>query len=217
MFECLYLLSGFRFSTAVCVWFVVTMDTSFPCGPLVVDSTSYSFQMTQNSHFNLSSIKNTLAILTMRKLVSIKWHIHRSSSDLNEERLKSPKLLVKIWIGCVNSAIKSDSNYIIKLYFIDCSSWCSCVFWDYRLNRHVEQLVHSVSYMWLLSSFIFSLIHASNHSNKTLHLPVVSLSVLSQSMITKEGHPSTVTTVTLEGGVLGGPVTFKYPTSSSGK
>lgn len=217
MFECLYLLSGFRFSTAVCVWFVVTMDTSFPCGPLVLDSTSYSFQMTQNSHFNLSSIKNTHLDNVEVSFYKVAYILHRSSSDLNEERLKSPKLLVMILIGCVNSAIKSDSNYIIKLYFIDCSSWCSCVFWDYRLNSHVEQLIHSVSYMWLLSSFIFTLIHASNHSNKTLHLPVVSLSVLSQSMITKEGHPSTVTTVTLEGGVLGGPVTFKYPTSSSGK
>lgn len=48
-------------------------------------------------------------------------------------------------------------------------------------------------------------------------LPVVSLSGFSQSRMTKEGHPSTVTTVRLEGGVRGGEVTFTSPGSSSGK
>lgn len=48
-------------------------------------------------------------------------------------------------------------------------------------------------------------------------LPVVSLSGFSQSRMTKDGHPSTVTTVRLEGGERGGKVTFTSPASSSGK
>lgn len=48
-------------------------------------------------------------------------------------------------------------------------------------------------------------------------LPVVSLSGFSQSRMTKDGHPSTVTTVRLEGGERGGEVTFTSPASSSGK
>lgn len=39
-------------------------------------------------------------------------------------------------------------------------------------------------------------------------IPLVSLSDFVQSRMTKDGHPSTVTTVRLEGGVRGGPVTF---------
>lgn len=35
--------------------------------------------------------------------------------------------------------------------------------------------------------------------------------------MTKDGHPSTVTTVRLEGGDLGGAVTFASPGSFSGK
>lgn len=48
-------------------------------------------------------------------------------------------------------------------------------------------------------------------------IPVVSLSDFSQSRMTKDGHPSTVTTVRLEGGERGGEVTFTSPGSSSGK
>lgn len=48
-------------------------------------------------------------------------------------------------------------------------------------------------------------------------LPVVSLSGFSQSRMTKDGHPSTVTTVRLEGGERGGEVTFTSPGSFSGK
>lgn len=43
-----HLLSGLRFSTAVCVWFVVSTDTSSPFGPLVVDTTSYSDNRSRN-------------------------------------------------------------------------------------------------------------------------------------------------------------------------
>lgn len=50
-----------------------------------------------------------------------------------------------------------------------------------------------------------------------LFVPVVSLSVFSQSRMTKEGQPSTVTTVRLEGGDLGGAFTLDSPGSSSGK
>lgn len=50
-----------------------------------------------------------------------------------------------------------------------------------------------------------------------LSIPVVSLSDFSQSRMTKDGHPSTVTTVTLDGGERGGEVTFTSPGSSSGK
>lgn len=49
------------------------------------------------------------------------------------------------------------------------------------------------------------------------YVPVVSLSVLSQSRMMKEGQPSTVTTVRLEGAVRGGPVTVVSSPSSSGK
>lgn len=48
-------------------------------------------------------------------------------------------------------------------------------------------------------------------------LPVVSLSDFSQSRMTKDGHPSTVTTVRLEGGDLGGAVTFAPLGPSLGK
>lgn len=37
-----YLDSGLRFSTAVCVWLVVKMETFSPSGPFVVEMTSYS-------------------------------------------------------------------------------------------------------------------------------------------------------------------------------
>lgn len=37
-----HLLSGFRFSTAVWVWLVVSMETFSPSGPLAVEMTSYS-------------------------------------------------------------------------------------------------------------------------------------------------------------------------------
>lgn len=48
-------------------------------------------------------------------------------------------------------------------------------------------------------------------------IPVVSLSAFSQSRMTKDGHPSTVTTVRLDGGLLGGEVTLFSPRWSSGK
>ena len=44
----------------------------------------------------------------------------------------------------------------------------------------------------------------------------VSLSGLSQSKMTKEGHPSTVTTVRLVGGFCGGLVAFPSVASSLG-
>lgn len=54
-------------------------------------------------------------------------------------------------------------------------------------------------------------------SSFTLFVPVVSLSVFSQSRMTKEGQPSTVTTVRLEGGDFGGAFTLGSLGSSSGK
>lgn len=47
--------------------------------------------------------------------------------------------------------------------------------------------------------------------------PVVSLSDFSQSRMTNDGQPSTVTTVRLDGGTRGGLVTFWSLGSSSGK
>lgn len=59
------------------------------------------------------------------------------------------------------------------------------------------------------------IIKASHHSN--ILLPVtVSFSGFSQSKMTNEGHPSTVTTVRLEGGFCGGLVAFPSKASSLG-
>lgn len=54
-------------------------------------------------------------------------------------------------------------------------------------------------------------------NSSTEALPVVSLSDFCQSRMTKEGQPSTATTVTLDGGIRGGLVTFRSLASSSGK
>ena len=62
-------------------------------------------------------------------------------------------------------------------------------------------------------------INASHRSDgpRAMILPVtVSLSGLSQSKMTKEGHPSTVTTVRLVGGFCGGLVAFPSVASSLG-
>lgn len=62
-------------------------------------------------------------------------------------------------------------------------------------------------------------INASHRSDGpcVMILPVtVSLSGLSQSKMTKEGHPSTVTTVRLVGGFCGGLVAFPSVASSLG-
>lgn len=40
--QCVYLLSGFRFSTAACVWLVFTTDTTCPFGFITEEVTSYS-------------------------------------------------------------------------------------------------------------------------------------------------------------------------------
>lgn len=50
----------------------------------------------------------------------------------------------------------------------------------------------------------------------TSYSVTVSLSGLSQSKMTKEGHPSTVTTVRLVGGFCGGLVAFPSVASSLG-
>ena len=64
---------------------------------------------------------------------------------------------------------------------------------------------------------IFKASHCSTNSHQAMILPVtVSFSGFSQSKMTKEGHPSTVTTVRLEGGFCGGLVAFPSKASSLG-
>ena len=57
-----YLLSGLRFSTAVCVWLVVRMETSSPLGPVVVEMTSYSKQE-QETQAHTSNLINQPALI----------------------------------------------------------------------------------------------------------------------------------------------------------
>lgn len=56
-----YLLSGLRFSTAVCVWLVVSTDINLPFGPVVVDTTSYS-EKRENSRSAFNQNISTLPI-----------------------------------------------------------------------------------------------------------------------------------------------------------
>lgn len=70
-----------------------------------------------------------------------------------------------------------------------------------------------------LTRYHTHIIKASHHSMSAhaLTLPVtVSFSGLSQSRMTNEGHPSTVTTVRLVGGFCGGLVAFPSVASSLG-
>lgn len=58
-----YLLSGFRFSTAVWVWLVVRMETRSPSGPFAVEITSYSAERRYSIDSSAVMVPDRLSVL----------------------------------------------------------------------------------------------------------------------------------------------------------
>lgn len=98
--------------------------------------------------------------------------------------------------------------------------WTGELCWDLLLLSYSSQVILTGRSLTQVSTVpTHHIIKASYHSNSphAMILPVtVSFSGFSQSKMTNEGHPSTVTTVRFEGGFCGGLVAFPSNASSMG-
>lgn len=131
-----------------------------------------------------------------------------------------PALRFEVLHGRVSLVGCKDRNLLSVRSF---SSWNYFILWKNRTKQYVQVCLEKLIFpkckirVPTKEDLLARLRLWVRPFRPFLFVPVVSLSVFSQSRMTNEGQPSTVTTVRLEGGDLGGAFTLDSPGSSSGK